>query len=133
MEILMEISEARLAGEFWGECRGEFRANFGGFKPRESESYNAKTFGRVRFYHVDRKPPPKVVWFINDQPVQNTSRIGVSAASTPTSSTLRTVRSELRITNLSRKDVHSELTCQAANNNKTGPLAATLHVDMNCK
>nr|CAH7769565.1 unnamed protein product [Callosobruchus chinensis] len=41
------------------------------------------------------------------------------------------MRSELRITNLGRRDVHSELSCQAANNRRTPPLTATVHVDMN--
>lgn len=78
------------------------------------------------------KPPPKVTWLINDQPVQNLSNIGISSTTlVPNNS--RVVRSDLRITNLSRKDVHSEITCQATNNDKIPPHAATLHVDMNCK
>ncbi|XP_066262553.1 nephrin-like isoform X2 [Euwallacea similis] len=76
------------------------------------------------------KPPPKITWLINDQPVQNGSNIGVSSTTiVPNNS--RVVRSDLRITNLSRKDVHSEMTCQASNNAKISPHAATLHVDMN--
>lgn len=67
-----------------------------------------------------------MTWFRNDLPVSNVS------VAIPSDGTTH-VRSELRITGLSRRDVHSELTCQAVNNQKTQPLAATLHVDMNCK
>ncbi|XP_060532294.1 nephrin-like isoform X2 [Cylas formicarius] len=79
------------------------------------------------------KPPPTVSWFRNDVPVSNSSGVtlltpGGSVGALPSSNI---VRSELRISNLGRRDVHSELTCQATNNKKTPPLAATLHVDMN--
>nr|XP_023021733.1 hemicentin-1 [Leptinotarsa decemlineata] len=70
------------------------------------------------------KPPPKVTWFRNDLAVSNTSVALPTAGSTH-------VRSEIRIEDLGRRDVHSELTCQASNNPRTPPLAATLHVDMN--
>lgn len=72
------------------------------------------------------KPLPKVTWFRNDVEVSNASSILPSAGTTH-------VRSELKVSGLGRKDVHSELTCQATNNPRTQPLAATLHVDMNCK
>ncbi|XP_050305453.1 protein turtle homolog B-like isoform X2 [Anthonomus grandis grandis] len=76
------------------------------------------------------KPPPTVTWLINDQPVENSSNVGITpTVLVPNNGKL--VRSDLRIENLSRKDVHSEITCQATNNNKTPPHAATLHVDMN--
>lgn len=67
-----------------------------------------------------------MTWFRNDLPVSNVSVALPSGGTTH-------VRSELRISGLGRRDVHSELTCQAINNQKTQPLAATLHVDMNCK
>ncbi|XP_063905692.1 nephrin isoform X2 [Zophobas morio] len=70
------------------------------------------------------KPLPTVTWFRNDVVVSNVSVALPSAGTTH-------VRSELRITGLGRRDVHSELTCQATNNPKTAPLASTLHVDMN--
>jgi hypothetical protein len=72
------------------------------------------------------KPLPTVTWFRNDVMVSNVSIALPSGGTTH-------VRSELRITGLGRRDVHSELTCQALNNPKTAPLASTLHVDMNCK
>lgn len=75
---------------------------------------------------VSAKPLPAVTWFRNDMVVSNASVALPSAGTTH-------VRSELRISGLGRRDVHSELTCQATNNPKTQPLAATLHVDMNCK
>ncbi|XP_044744412.1 nephrin-like isoform X1 [Coccinella septempunctata] len=70
------------------------------------------------------KPPPIVTWSRNEVVVSNQSFVMPSGGSAY-------VRSELRITGLGRRDVHSELTCRASNNNKTPPLAATLHVDMN--
>ncbi|KAG5882145.1 hypothetical protein JTB14_011775 [Gonioctena quinquepunctata] len=70
------------------------------------------------------KPLPMVIWFRNDLVVSNMS------VPLPTAGTTH-VRSEIRITGLGRRDVHSELTCQASNNPRTQPLAATLHVDMN--
>ncbi|KAH0810739.1 hypothetical protein GEV33_012052 [Tenebrio molitor] len=70
------------------------------------------------------KPLPTVTWFRNDVMVSNVSIALPSGGTTH-------VRSELRITGLGRRDVHSELTCQALNNPKTAPLASTLHVDMN--
>lgn len=73
------------------------------------------------------KPRPWVKWFRNEieiegklDPVQESE--GASH-----------VRSEIVIEDLGRKDVHSELTCQAGNNNKSTPLSSTLHLDMNCK
>nr|XP_015837001.1 PREDICTED: nephrin isoform X2 [Tribolium castaneum] len=73
---------------------------------------------------VIAKPLPSVTWFRNDVVVSNVSVALPRAGTTH-------VRSELRITGLGRRDVHSELTCQASNNPKTPPLASTLHVDMN--
>ncbi|KAK5647693.1 hypothetical protein RI129_002585 [Pyrocoelia pectoralis] len=70
------------------------------------------------------KPLPTVAWYRNDVLVSNVSMILPGGGSTH-------VQSELRITGLGRRDVHSELTCQAFNNPRTQPLAATLHVDMN--
>lgn len=43
------------------------------------------------------------------------------------------VRNEITVKNLGRQDLHSQLKCHAANNNRTHPLEATVHVDMNCK
>ena len=77
-------------------------------------------------FALPAKPLPTVTWFRNDVVVSNVSVALPSAGTTH-------VRSELRITGLGRRDVHSELTCQATNNPKTAPLASTLHVDMNCK
>ncbi|KAJ9581209.1 hypothetical protein L9F63_023614, partial [Diploptera punctata] len=41
------------------------------------------------------------------------------------------VRSEIIVQNLGRQDLHSQLKCHATNNNRTHPLEATVHVDMN--
>ncbi|KAL1122875.1 hypothetical protein AAG570_003201 [Ranatra chinensis] len=43
------------------------------------------------------------------------------------------VQNQLVLHNLGRQDLRSQLTCHAANNNRTIPLTATVHVDMNCK
>lgn len=72
------------------------------------------------------KPLPIVTWYRNDIIVSNVSVVIPNTGTTH-------VRSELRISGLGRRDVHSELTCRATNNPKTPPLASTLHVDMNCK
>ncbi|XP_020279947.1 nephrin-like isoform X2 [Pseudomyrmex gracilis] len=67
------------------------------------------------------KPAPTVSWYRNDKFVTNrtmTPRSGVT-------------RSELVIQNLGRDDVRTLLTCNATNNNKSIPLSASVHVDMN--
>lgn len=43
------------------------------------------------------------------------------------------VKAEVALTHLQRSDLHSQLTCQASNNNRTQPLSATVHIDMNCE
>ncbi|XP_044729672.1 protein turtle-like [Chrysoperla carnea] len=82
------------------------------------------------------KPVPQVTWYRNDVPVSSSKATTTilpssSLGSSAFGSGSTRVRSELTITHLTRDDVHSELTCRASNNNKTAPLAATLHVDMN--
>ncbi|CAH1163760.1 unnamed protein product, partial [Phaedon cochleariae] len=72
------------------------------------------------------KPPPTVTWYRNDVAVSESSVAVPAKGQTPSH-----VRSEIRVAGLGRRDVHSQLTCQAANNARTAPLAATLHVDMN--
>ncbi|KAL6265477.1 hypothetical protein P5V15_002273, partial [Pogonomyrmex californicus] len=68
------------------------------------------------------KPAPTVSWYRNDRFVTNrtTLRKGVT-------------RSEIVIQNLSREDVHSLLTCNATNNNRSIPLSSSVRVDMKCK
>lgn len=80
----------------------------------------------IFFLFVSAKPLPVVTWYRNEIAVSNLS---VSVPSGGPSH----VRAELRVNKLTRRDLHSELTCHARNNPKTPPLAATLHVDMNCK
>lgn len=77
-------------------------------------------------FFLSGKPLPVVTWYRNDLMWNNVSVALPSGGNSH-------VRSELRITNLGRRDVHSELTCRASNNPKTPPLAATLQVDMNCE
>lgn len=65
-------------------------------------------------------PKPLLTWLKNDQGVGEVVE------------TLdEKIRAEILIENLGRKDLHSELTCQASNNNRTQPLSATVHIDMN--
>ncbi|KAG8235231.1 hypothetical protein J437_LFUL010381 [Ladona fulva] len=90
-----------------------------------------------------RWPTPAVWWFRNDRLVDNSSTVISPAPLYPTDpgasgSSLGTpgvahVTNELVIPSLGRSDLHSQLTCQAANNNRSLPLAATVHVDMNCE
>ncbi|CAB3364967.1 Hypothetical predicted protein [Cloeon dipterum] len=71
------------------------------------------------------QPVPKVRWLRNDVVVQS------SSPRRKKQSPGGVVSAEILIDQLDRKDVHSELTCQAINNNKTAPLSASVHVDMN--
>ncbi|KAJ8873985.1 hypothetical protein PR048_024825 [Dryococelus australis] len=68
------------------------------------------------------KPRPAVSWYRNDE--LQSAREEVVAAGDK-------VRSELVVRGLGREDLHSQLKCVARNNNRTQPLEATVHVDMN--
>jgi hypothetical protein len=68
-----------------------------------------------------------VTWYRNDQLASNVSTV------LKTSAGGHLVRNDIIIRNLGRQDLHSQLKCHAANNNRTQPLEATVHVDMNCK
>lgn len=68
-------------------------------------------------------------WFRNEIEIEG--RIDI--VQTEDATTNSRIRSEIVIEDLGRKDVHSELTCQAGNNNRSTPLSATVHLDMNCK
>ncbi|XP_065168028.1 nephrin isoform X3 [Atheta coriaria] len=71
------------------------------------------------------KPIPHVAWYRNEMVVTNKSVV------LPSGGGKSHVRSELRVAGLGRRDVHSQLTCQAYNNDRTPPLSSTLHLDMN--
>ncbi|KYQ57083.1 Nephrin, partial [Trachymyrmex zeteki] len=66
------------------------------------------------------KPAPMVSWYRNDRFITNRT-------TTPTSGV---TRSEIVVQNLSRDDVHSVLTCNATNNNRSIPLSSSVRVDM---
>ncbi|XP_063232136.1 hemicentin-1-like [Bacillus rossius redtenbacheri] len=68
------------------------------------------------------KPKPTVLWYRNDE---------MQSAQEEAGDVGDQVRSELVIMNLGREDLHSQLRCVARNNNRTQPLEATVHVDMN--
>jgi hypothetical protein len=79
-------------------------------------------------------PVPKVRWLRNDIAVPSAApRRAVNPGRKAVVATSGVVSAELMIERLGRGDLHSELTCQAINNNRTTPLAATVHVDMNCE
>jgi len=67
-------------------------------------------------------PRPVVTWYRNEQVASNVSTVINDL-----------VRNEITVRNLGRQDLHSQLKCHASNNNRTHPLEATVHVDMNCK
>lgn len=73
------------------------------------------------------KPRPVVTWYRNEQVASNVSTV------LKTSVGGHLIRSEITVRNLGRQDLHSQLKCHASNNNRTHPLEATVHVDMNCK
>ncbi|XP_025991597.2 nephrin isoform X1 [Solenopsis invicta] len=86
------------------------------------EGDNLRLFCDVR----GGKPAPMVSWYRNDRFVTNRT-------TTPSSGV---TRSEIVIQNLSRDDVHSVLTCNATNNNRSLPLrslplSSSVSVDMN--
>ncbi|KYN40997.1 Nephrin, partial [Trachymyrmex septentrionalis] len=66
------------------------------------------------------KPAPMVSWYRNDRFITNRT-------TTPNSGV---TRSEIVVQNLSRDDVHSVLTCNATNNNRSIPLSSSVRVDM---
>jgi len=68
-----------------------------------------------------------VTWYRNEQVASNVSTV------LKTSAGGHLVRNEITVRNLGRQDLHSQLKCHASNNNRTHPLEATVHVDMNCK
>jgi hypothetical protein len=72
-------------------------------------------------------PRPVVTWYRNDQLASNVSTV------LKTSVGGHLVRNDIVVRNLGRQDLHSQLKCHASNNNRTHPLEATVHVDMNCK
>ncbi|KDR20918.1 hypothetical protein L798_03856, partial [Zootermopsis nevadensis] len=71
------------------------------------------------------KPRPVVTWYRNDQLASNVSTV------LKTSVGGHLVRNDIIIRNLGRQDLRSQLKCHASNNNRTHPLEATVHVDMN--
>ncbi|XP_024886756.1 neural cell adhesion molecule 2-like [Temnothorax curvispinosus] len=81
------------------------------------EGDNLRLFCDVR----GGKPVPMVSWYRNDRFVTNRT-------TTPSSGV---TRSEIVIQNLNRDDVHSVLTCNATNNNRSIPLSSSVRVDMN--
>ncbi|XP_037090114.1 hemicentin-1-like, partial [Pollicipes pollicipes] len=68
-------------------------------------------------------PPPRVTWL-----VQNGS--GVVRHSQPQLMQDDSVRSELELPPLRRADLRANVTCQAANNNVTGPVSTTVTLDV---
>jgi len=78
-------------------------------------------------YCAAGKPHPVITWYRNDQLASNVSTILKANDGD------NFVRSEIVLRNLGRQDLHSQLKCYAFNNNRTHPLEASVHIDMNCK
>ncbi|XP_023334724.1 nephrin [Eurytemora carolleeae] len=76
---------------------------------------------KLKCIAVKGHPSPKVEWFRNRESLGSSWVILEN----------RTVVSELEIHNLSRSDLHSELSCRVSNNNISAPTTITVHVDMN--
>lgn len=68
-------------------------------------------------------PPPSVTWWEGPALLDMTSEV----------ETLEQVTNTLVVPQLTRRDLHRTLTCQATNSNLTAPLATTVTLDMNCK
>jgi hypothetical protein len=72
---------------------------------------------------VSGKPPPSVSWYRNGRFAGNSSRGERGGL----------VRNELLLENLGRRDVQTQLTCNATNNNRSTPLSASVRLHMNCE
>ncbi|XP_044574365.1 neural cell adhesion molecule 2-like isoform X1 [Cotesia glomerata] len=66
------------------------------------------------------KPPPSVTWYRGHKLISNKPEVMREGV----------LRSTIIIKNLGRRDVQSELTCSANNNNRSIPLSATVRIDM---
>ncbi|KAI5740684.1 hypothetical protein M8J76_006133 [Diaphorina citri] len=65
-------------------------------------------------------PAPYIVWSRNERVISNVSTIQTEQQS-----------SSITLDNLSRQDLHSQLTCLANNNHKSHPVSSSVTVDMN--
>ncbi|XP_023317761.1 protein turtle [Trichogramma pretiosum] len=72
------------------------------------------------------KPPPRVSWYKNGRPTSSGG--GVMRRQRD-----GTIRSELIVKGLRRRDVQSEFTCNATNNDRSHPLSASVRVNMNLR
>lgn len=98
-----------------------------GQNPRQHRCEKLKNCINFFVSCVIGKPRPVVTWYRNEQVASNVSTV------LKTSVGGHFVRNEITVRNLGRQDLHSQLKCHASNNNRTHPLEATVHVDMNCK
>ena len=98
-----------------------------GQNPRKHSCENLKNYINFFVSCVIGKPRPVVTWYRNEEVASNVSTV------LKTSVGGHLVRNEITVRNLGRQDLHSQLKCHASNNNRTHPLEATVHVDMNCK
>ncbi|KFB35298.1 AGAP002104-PA-like protein [Anopheles sinensis] len=69
------------------------------------------------------RPLPKVQWWYENKVINNTSVVLSD----------KRVKNTLVLHRLERKHLKSVFTCQAANNNVTNPISASVTLDMNCK
>ena len=78
---------------------------------------------RIRCDALGGRPQPVVTWW-RDHALMDDSYQMLGGYK---------VTNELVIDNLKRSDLHSILTCQAANNNISVPVSTSVKLDMNCK
>ena len=69
------------------------------------------------------KPLPQLLWWLDGQVIDDTFA----------TTSENTVRNDLLITKLSRRDLNKTLTCQAFNSNLTQSMSTSVSIDLFCK
>uniref|UniRef100_A0A182JRM8 Ig-like domain-containing protein n=1 Tax=Anopheles christyi TaxID=43041 RepID=A0A182JRM8_9DIPT len=85
--------------------------------------YNEGATINITCISTGGRPLPKVQWWYENKVINNTSLILSD----------KRVKNTLVLHRLERKHLKSVFTCQAANNNVTIPISASITLDMNCK
>lgn len=68
------------------------------------------------------KPPPALTWWRGRIQVDDTYEVSSHI-----------VRNELQLESLTRRDLMTDFTCQASNNNMSAPVKTSVTLDLNCK
>uniref|UniRef100_A0A182PH73 Ig-like domain-containing protein n=1 Tax=Anopheles epiroticus TaxID=199890 RepID=A0A182PH73_9DIPT len=85
--------------------------------------YNEGATMNITCISTGGHPLPKVQWYYENKAINNTSVVLSD----------KRVKNTLVLHRLERKHLKSVFTCQAANNNVTNPISASITLDMNCK